>query len=310
MSMSTTRTEERAEVAGRQAATTDSGLGLQPSGAVQLSPGQHSVSSEVVPAQRPRKTWRERLSLKRVSLGIILLLAVWAVGSAVGLIDDRILPAPWVALVTGVDLIQDGRLPDNLLTSVQRAGLGLSIGIAVAVVLAVIAGLSRFGESLIDGPVHINRAVPTLAFIPLAIVWLGIGELMKVTLIVLSVMVPIYINTHAALRGLDRKYEELALTVNLSKKEFITRVALPGALPGFFTGLRLAVTSAWTSLVVVEQINATSGIGFLMNQARLYGQIDIIVVGLVVYAVLGVGSDVLVRILERRALVWRQTLSH
>ncbi|MGO2036381.1 MAG: ABC transporter permease [Brevibacterium sp.] len=276
---------------------------------VRLAPGQHSVSSDTAPARTPRTPWRQRLTPTRISLGIIALLAIWIVGSATGLIDPQVLPAPWVAITTGLSLIENGRLTSNLLTSVQRAGIGLGLGIVTAVVLALISGLSRLGESLIDGPMNIKRAVPTLAFIPLAIVWLGIGEGMKITLIVLSVMVPIYINTHASLRGLDGRYQELARTLDLTKREFITQVALPGALPGFFTGLRLAVTSAWTSLVVVEQINATSGIGFLMNQARLYGQIDIIVVGLVVYAILGVGSDLLVRLAERRALTWRQTLS-
>ena len=274
-----------------------------------LEPGQHSVSSDISPATEPRTPWWKRFSPTRLSLGVVVLLAVWVIGSAAGLIDPRVLPAPWTAVSTGISLTENGRLPENLLTSLQRAALGLGIGVIAAVLLALAAGLTRLGESLIDGPMNIKRAVPTLAFIPLAIVWLGIGEGMKVTLIVFSVMVPIYINTHAALRGLDGRYQELAATLRLSRREFVTKVALPGALPGFFTGLRLAVTSAWTSLVVVEQINATSGIGFLMNQARLYGQIDIIVVGLVVYAILGVGSDLLVRIAERRALTWRQTLS-
>ncbi|WP_231442480.1 ABC transporter permease [Brevibacterium zhoupengii] len=273
-----------------------------------LAPGQHSVSSESAPSPDAAVAWWRRISVRRISLGIVVLLAAWIIGSATGFIDPQVLPAPWTAVVTGISLIENGRLTSNLLTSVQRAGIGLGLGIVIAVALALVSGLSRLGESLIDGPMNVKRAVPTLAFIPLAIVWLGIGEGMKVTLIVFSVMVPIYINTHAALRGLDGRYKELALTLDLSHRDFIARVALPGALPGFFTGLRLAVTSAWTSLVVVEQINATSGIGFLMNQARLYGQIDIIVVGLVVYAILGVGSDLLVRIAERRALTWRQTL--
>jgi len=282
---------------------------VQPSETTRLEPGQHSVSSDISPAPEPRAPWWQRFSPTRISLGIVILLVIWVSGSATGLIDPRVLPAPWTAVSTGVSLTENGRLPENLLTSLQRAALGLGIGVIAAILLALAAGLTRLGESLIDGPMNIKRAVPTLAFIPLAIVWLGIGEGMKVTLIVFSVMVPIYINTHAALRGLDGRYQELAATLRLSRREFVTKVALPGALPGFFTGLRLAVTSAWTSLVVVEQINATSGIGFLMNQARLYGQIDIIVVGLVVYAILGVGSDLLVRIAERRALTWRQTLS-
>jgi len=144
--------------------------------------------------------------------------------------------------------------------------------------------------------------------IPLAILWLGIGEAMKIAVISLSVLIPVYINTHAALRGIDLRLVELARTVGLGRLEFVRRVALPGALPGFFTGLRLAVTTCWTSLVVLEQINTTKGIGYLMNRARDYGQTDIIVAGLVIYAVLGLVSDGLVRLWERKALSYRKVI--
>ena len=111
-------------------------------------------------------------------------------------------------------------------------------------------------KALIDGPVQIKRAIPTLALIPLLILWFGIGESMKVTTIVLAVIVPIYIHTHNALRSIDSRYVELAETLRMSQKDFILQVVLPGALPGFLLGLRFAVTLCWVSLVVVEQINA------------------------------------------------------
>ncbi len=174
--------------------------------------------------------------------------------------------------------------------------------------LALAAGLSRIGEALIDGPVQIKRSIPTLALMPLAILWFGIGEEMKILLIALSVFVPVYINTYSALRGIDARYVELAETLDLSRAQFVRRIALPGALPGFFTGLRLAVTISWLALVVVEQVNASSGIGYLMYQARNYGMTEIIIVGLVVYAILGFGSDLLVRAAERKALAWRRTI--
>ncbi|HTF51103.1 MAG TPA: ABC transporter permease subunit, partial [Pseudonocardia sp.] len=143
---------------------------------------------------------------------------------------------------------------------------------------------------------------------PLAILWFGIGEQMKIIIILASVLVPIYLNTYAGLRGIDERYVELAETVGLSRYQFIRRVALPGALPGFFTGLRLGVTMSWLALAVVEQVNATSGIGYLMTQARTYGQTEIIVVGLVVYGIFGLAGDTLVRTVERRSLAWRRTL--
>jgi sulfonate transport system permease protein len=176
------------------------------------------------------------------------------------------------------------------------------------VLLALLAGLTRWGEAAFDSLVQIKRAIPTLALIPLAILWLGIGDGMKIVLISASVMVPVYINTHAGLRGIDLRYVELAQTVGLSRAEFIRRVALPGALPGFFTGLRLAVTMCWTSLVVLEQINTTEGIGYVMSRARDLGQTEVIVVGLVFYALLGLVSDALVRAWEGRMLAYRKVI--
>ncbi|MER5181172.1 ABC transporter permease [Streptomyces sp. NPDC002896] len=243
------------------------------------------------------------------ALGPVLLLAVWAAGSAAGLIDPRNLSAPWTVVSTAGDLIADGRLQSNLATSAQRALLGLLFGVAAGLALAVVSGLSRLGEGLIDGPVQIKRAIPSLALIPLLILWFGIGESMKVITIALGVFVPVYIHTHNGLRTIDNRYAELAETVRLTRPQFLRHVVLPGALPGFLLGMRFAVTGAWLALVVVEQVNATSGIGYMMELARTYGQTDIIIVGLVVYGLLGLVSDALVRLVERRALSWRRTLA-
>ena len=241
--------------------------------------------------------------------GPLALLALWTVSSATGLLDPRILSEPWSVVATAGELIADGRLQENLAVSSQRALLGLFFGIVAGAVLALVSGLSRVGESLIDGPVQIKRAIPGLALIPLLILWFGIDETMKVLTIALGVFVPVYLQTHAGLRSIDLRYVELAQTVGLTRAGFIRRVVLPGALPGFFLGLRFAVTGAWVSLVVVEQINSTSGIGYMMELARTYGQTNIIVLGLAVYGLLGLASDGAVRLLERKALSWQRTLA-
>jgi sulfonate transport system permease protein len=261
------------------------------------------------------RTTRSRLTPGKpikfgLAIGPALLLVAWIITSATGVLDPKTLSAPWTVVTTAWELIGDGRLQSNLWTSVQRALIGGVIGVALGLVLALAAGLSRIGEALIDGPVQIKRSIPTLALMPLAILWFGIGEEMKILLIALSVFVPVYINTYSALRGIDARYVELAETLDLSRARFVRRIALPGALPGFFTGLRLAVTIAWLALVVVEQVNASSGIGYLMYQARNYGMTEIIIVGLVVYAILGFGSDLLVRAAERKALAWRRTIGN
>ncbi|MEV4481766.1 ABC transporter permease [Micromonospora coxensis] len=243
------------------------------------------------------------------AIGPFLLLGVWAAGSATGWIDPRTLSAPWTVVTTAGDLIADGRLQTNLAISAQRAGLGLAIGTLIGTVLALIAGLSRWGEAVLDGPIQIKRAIPALALLPLLVLWFGIGEQMKVITITLGVFVPVYIHTHNGLRTIDSRYVELGESLRLRRAAFIRRIVLPGALPGFLLGMRFAVVGAWLSLVVVEQINSTSGIGYMMELAREYGQTDVIIVGLVLYGLLGLLSDGAVRLAQRRALSWRRTLA-
>lgn len=245
-----------------------------------------------------------------LAIGPLLLVAIWFVTSELGILDPGTLPHPFEIGRTAGELWTDGRLPTNILASLKLASVSLVIGVTLGLALALISGLSRIGEAVVDGPIQVKRAVPTLAIIPLAIIWFGIGDTMKIIIIATSVLIPVYINTTAQLKGVDLRHVELAETVGLSRTQFIRKVAIPGALPGFFTGLRLAVTVSWTALVVVEQVNATQGIGYLMTQARLYGQLDIVVVGLVVYAVFGLTGDYIVRAIERRALSWRRALGN
>lgn len=241
--------------------------------------------------------------------GPALLVVLWAVASAAEALDPGAIPAPWTVVDTGVHLWSAGTLPDDILTSLQRAGTGFVIGLTAGIALALASGLSRTGEALIDGTVNLNRAIPTLGLIPLFILWLGIGETFKIAIIAIVVYIPIYLNTHAALSGIDSRFVELAEVQGLNRFQFIRQIVIPGALPGFFVGLRLGVTGSWLGLVVLEQINATSGLGYMMFQAQNYGQTDVILVGLVVYGIFGLVSDSTVRIIERRVLSWRRTLS-
>jgi sulfonate transport system permease protein len=277
--------------------------------ALRLGIAVPSPRSIATPARtRGRRLVPRGLPPGGILLGPATLIFVWQVASMTGFLSPKILAAPSTAAITAFDMLRSGVLINHLLASAERAYLGLGIGVVLGVVFALIAGLSRAGEAAVDGIVQIKRAIPTLALIPLGILWLGIGDAMKVALIAISVFIPVYINTHAGLRGIDLRYVELARTVGLGPADFLRRIAIPGALPGFFTGLRLAVTTCWTSLVVLEQINTTNGIGYLMNRARDYGQTDIMVVGLAVYAILGLVSDTVVRLLERRALSYRKVL--
>lgn len=257
----------------------------------------------------PRRLSLDASSRWGILLGPALLLLYWAVLSATGFLDAKILPAPWTAVTTGLDLIREGRLQHNLVASASRAGAGLLLGTIAGVTLALLSGLSVLGGYVIDGLVQIKRGIPILALIPFMILWFGIGEAMKVIVIASSVFFPIYIQMHNALATIDLRYVELAETLRLTRWQFLRHIVLPGALPGFLTGLRFGATAAWLALVVVEQLNATSGIGYMVTLARNYAQTDVMLVGLVVYALLGFLSDFLIRQLERRMLGWRRTLA-
>ncbi|WP_370467585.1 ABC transporter permease, partial [Streptomyces capoamus] len=216
------------------------------------------ATGEFPPVRRRRRlSPGRRLPAVRL-IGPLVLLALWAAASAAGTLDPGAIPAPWTVLRTAGHLRTDGTLPTDVLTSLERAGYGFVIGLTAGVLLALASGLSRVGEALIDGTVQLNRAIPTLGLIPLFILWLGIGETFKIAIIAIVVYIPIYLNTHAALSGIDSRFVELAEVQGLSRLAFVRQVVIPGALPGFFVGLRLGVTGSWVGLVVLEQINATS----------------------------------------------------
>jgi sulfonate transport system permease protein len=191
--------------------------------------------------------------------------------------------------------------------SLRRVAIGLVIGCITGVVLGLLSGLYRWGDALVDPPLQMLRTLPHLGLVPLFILWFGIGEEPKVVLIALGVTFPLYLNVHSAVRAVDRRLIEAATVFRFSRWQLIRHVIFPSALPQVLVGLRQGIGIAWLTLIVSEQVNANSGLGYMINNARDFLQTDVIVVGLVVYAVLGLLSDWIVRILERRALAWRQT---
>ncbi len=189
--------------------------------------------------------------------------------------------------------------------SLVRVVIGLGIGLVLGVAFGIFAGLSRLGEDTVDATLQRVRTWSHLARGPRYIIWCGIGETPKIALIALGTVFPIYLNLFAGIRAVDRKILEAATTLDLTRAEIIWNVVLPSALPQFLVGLRYAVGIAWLTLVVAEQVNASSGIGYLVMNARDFLQTDVIFVGLIIYAILGLVTDQMVRAIERRALAWR-----
>jgi len=237
-----------------------------------------------------------------VPIGILV---VWQAASFAGYTSVQTFPPPSAIAVSFWQLLTSGQLLTNILVSLTRVFFGLGIGVGVGTGLALISGLSRIGEDAVDSTVQMLRTLPHLALIPLMIMWFGIGETPKITLIALGSTFPIYLNLFSGIRGADRKLREAAGTLGLSRFETILNVVLPAALPSFLVGLRQAFGIAWITLVVAEQINADAGIGYMVMNARDFLRTDIIFVGLLMYALLGLVTDQAVRFLEKHLLAWR-----
>ncbi|MEU3526329.1 ABC transporter permease [Streptomyces sp. NPDC038707] len=266
------------------------------------SPDLHPVVP--VSARRARvPRWLRRAT------GPLLLLVLWQLFSATGVLAPDVLASPGRIAQVGRDLVSDGSLPSAMATSLRRVALGLLFGTVTGTGLALVAGLFRIGEDLVDAPVQMLRTVPFVGLIPLFIIWFGIGEAPKTAIITLGVTFPLYLNVYAGIRGVDTQLIEAGESLGLSRWGLVRHVVLPGALPGALTGLRYSLGIAWLALVFAEQVNADAGIGFLMVQARDFLRTDVIVVCLIVYAFLGLLADFIVRSLERLLLQWRPTFT-
>jgi sulfonate transport system permease protein len=262
-------------------------------------PGPQDLAPVARPVPRRPAAWYLRL------VSPLVVLAVWQAASASGWLSPDKLSAPVQVARQARDLIVSGELPSALTVSVRRALLGFLIGSAVAVVLAVLAASSRWGDLAVDPLLQMVRTVPLFGLVPLFVLWFGIGEAPKVLLVSLGALVPLYLNLHSALHAVDPDLLEVARTLRLTRRERLQHVLLPSAMPGLLVGVRQALGFSWLALVVAEQVNADAGLGFLVNNARQFLLTDTVVVGLLTYALLGLLTDAGVRLLEARALRWR-----
>jgi sulfonate transport system permease protein len=278
------------------------------------------VSVTATPTPRPRDvflpgdsrrqsrlcTLRRRL---RWPLGVYTtpaaILVVWEILAQAGILKPTYAPAPTDILSTTVELWKDGVLGPDLAISLQRAGIGLAIGLTAGILTGVLGGFLRTGEYVFNGVAQILNTIPLLAVLPLFVVWFGIDELTKVLLIAFEAGVPMYLNLFAAIRGVDQRLIEMARTTGAGPWRVVTRVLVPGALPGFLVGLRFSLAYSILGLVAAETVNADEGLGFLITQAQTYLQTNKVFVGLVIYSILGLLADQFVRILEQVLLRWR-----
>ena len=275
------------------------------------APGEaeRATVSERRPGRRLRRVdgWRRMVSP-------LVLLVVWQLSNTLHLISPEKLPPPTSVVSKAYNLVTvsqpafGGTLQHAMLVSLERMAIGFGFGAAVALLCAVVAGLSRVGEDAIDPIMQMLRTLPLFGLIPVFIVWFGIGQLPKILLVALGAAIPLYLNAFSGIRGVDARLGELGRSLGLSRWETLVHIILPGALPETLVGLRQSLGVAWLALVVAEQINANAGLGYMINQATQFNENNVVIVALLVYTILGLLTDWMVRVMERRALVWRRGL--
>ena len=239
----------------------------------------------------------------------VVLLVLWQLLSAGGVIRPMILPSPTQVAEVTWQLLASGELGKHVLASAIRVVEGFAIAAVAGLLLGVAIGLSRGLGRLAELPIQLIKPIPPIAWIPLAILWFGIGEWAKVYLIFIGAFFPILINTIDGIRQTDGRFVELARILEVPRGRFIRQVILPGALPQIMTGLRIGLNVAWMCVVAAELIAASSGVGFLIMDARQLSQSDVVLAGMVTMGVLGKLTDDLLRFIESRLIRWRTAFS-
>ncbi|WP_163551950.1 ABC transporter permease [Candidatus Frankia alpina] len=282
-------------------------------GSPAAEPAALAAPLDLTDLSRRRNAPGRRAGLRRIRWllrGLVpaALLIAWQWSTSAGLVPPTTLASPKSVLEAARDLIADGELQTALRVSAGRALTGLVIGAGIGVAAGLVAGLWKLGEELVDSTLQMLRTVPFIALIPLFVVWFGIGDTPKIVLIAVACIFPVYLNTFAGVRGVDRRLIEVGRVFGLSRTRMITRLVLPNALPSVLVGIRYAMGISLLALVAAEQINASSGLGALVMNASNQIRTDIVIVGVVVYALLGLLVDLIVRLLERLLLPWRPTI--
>jgi len=232
------------------------------------------------------------------------LLLAWQLASQWGWLSSRILPEPWAVAKAFWSLTASGELWLHLKTSLWRATLGFAIGGGLGLLLGLLTGSFRHAETLLDTTLQMVRNIPALALIPLVILWFGIDETAKLFLLAVGVFFPVYLNTFHGIRSADQGLIEMAKSYGLSGWPLYRDVILPAAMPSILVGVRFSLGLVWVLLIVAETISAQAGIGYMTMNAREFLQTDVVLVGILLYALLGKLADLFSRRLERHCLRW------
>jgi sulfonate transport system permease protein len=252
---------------------------------------------------RPRGLDALRAGLAPWLLPVALLLA-WELSARTGWLSSRILPEPWAVAQAFWSLAVSGELWTHLRTSLWRALSGFAVGAGAGLLLGLLTGSFRRAETLLDTTLQMIRNIPALALIPLVILWFGIDESAKLFLLAVGVFFPVYLNTFHGIRAADAQLIEMARSYGLRGWPLYRDVILPAALPSILVGVRFSLGLVWVLLIVAETISAQAGIGYMTMNAREFFLTDVVLLGIIIYALLGKFADSLTRLIERRVLAW------
>lgn len=237
-------------------------------------------------------------------LPLVALILIWVGAEARGDLNTVILPSFQTVLGTFVSGIRNGTLLIALGVSIKRVLLGYLISSLLGISLGILIGLSKHAQRLTGLLIQILRPIPPIAWIPLVILWMGIGENSKVFLIFLGGFFTVLINVIDGIRYTDKKLTEVAAVMETPRIKYITQLVIPAALPSIFTGLKVALGSCWTCVVAAELVASTSGIGYMISNARNFGQMDVVIVGMLAIGLVGKVMDTILNIIGNRILAW------
>lgn len=259
---------------------------------------------------RTRRNKGKSLSIATTNLllGLLLpvmLIVVWEIAGMMGKLNPILLPRPTQIISEFAALAASGELTHHLGISTLRALIGFVIGGGLGLITGVWVGFSYQTERLIDPSLQMLRTLPHLAIAPLFILWFGFGETSKLLLIAKGSFFPLYVNTFLGIRSVDTKLFDVGRVLQFSKWQLISKLIIPAALPNILLGTRLSIGVAWLGLVVAELMGASSGIGYLINDARSFSWTEVVFVGIIVFAIAGKLSDSIVKWLEKRLLRWQ-----
>jgi|HigsolmetaAR202D_1030399.scaffolds.fasta_scaffold14917_2 sulfonate transport system permease protein len=262
-------------------------------------------TSDTKPAQTVSNSG---ILLRRLAVPVGLFV-LWVLVTLYEVFEPSQLPGPLEVVKTGWNMLISNKLPPHILASSWRVFAGFGVGSFLAIVLGLLVGLSRNAEDLLAPTLQAVRAIPSLAWVPLLILWMGIDEASKVTLVAIGVFFPVYTNLVSGIRQIDRKLVEVGFAYGLKGRALAQQVLLPAALPSLLTGLRSGLAQGWLFLVAAELIAASRGLGFLLTDGQNSGRADIIVLSILLLALLGKLTDWLLSLVERRLLRWTDSYS-